>query len=80
MKDVTYRILAEYKELSRSDKAIKKACLVSWNGAAPVLDIRAWSTDGIRAFKGCTLNRSEAELLRDALNNIDFDADFDITE
>ena len=73
---ITHQTLAEYMVLSTSDTAVKKVCLVSWNGADPVIDIRAWSTDGIRAFKGVTLNRSEAELLKDALNNIDFNSEF----
>ena len=80
MRDITYTRLAEYRELSSTNTTIKKVCLVSWNGAAPVLDIRGWSVDGVRAFKGCTLNRAEAELLRDTLNSIDFDRDFDETK
>ena len=53
---------------------------MSWNGAPFVLDIRSWSSDGARAYKGITLNRSEAEILRNILNDIDFDGDFGQTE
>lgn len=73
---ITHQIIAKYGDLSISEKTTRAACLVSWNDAPLVLDIRSWSNDGVRAFKGITLTRSESEALRDILNQIDFDVDF----
>ncbi len=43
---------------------------VSWNGAAPKLDLRAWSEDHEKMSKGITLNDEEAKALHEALERI----------
>lgn len=45
----------------------KEINLVSWNGAEPVYDIRAWSADHNKCGKGATLSRKEIEELYEIL-------------
>lgn len=45
--------------------------IVSWNGAAPRLDIRDWSPDRAKMSRGIGLNREETENLRALLNSFD---------
>lgn len=45
--------------------------IVSWNGAAPRLDIRDWSPDRMKMSRGIGLNREETENLRALLNSFD---------
>ncbi|MDI9470901.1 MAG: PC4/YdbC family ssDNA-binding protein [Bacillota bacterium] len=45
--------------------------IVSWNGAAPRLDIRDWSPDRMKMSRGVGLNREETENLRALLNGFD---------
>ena len=40
---------------------------VSWNGAAPKLDLRRWAPEHARQSKGLTLTRSEAKAMYAAL-------------
>lgn len=41
--------------------------MISYNGAAPKLDIRKWDRRGDRMLKGITLNAEEAQALKEAL-------------
>lgn len=41
---------------------------VSWNGRAPVFDIRGWDDSHTRMTKGTTLTDEEARLLVDNIN------------
>lgn len=45
----------------------KEINLVSWNGAEPVLDMRAWSADHSKCGKGITITKKEATELYDIL-------------
>lgn len=49
------------------EKRIKEACLISWNGAAPVIDLRAWNADHTECSSGFTMTESEAITLIKAL-------------
>lgn len=47
----------------------KELRLVSWNGAAPKLDIRDWAPEDEKFGKGTTLTEDEARKLKELLDN-----------
>ncbi len=47
--------------------------LVSWNEGKPKLDLRDWAPDHTKMSKGITLNREEAAILREVLNELSLD-------
>lgn len=47
---------------------VKEVNIVSWNNAAPKIDIREWSPDHERMSKGITLFEDEAKKLAKSLN------------
>ena len=64
-----YKIHEHIALLSESGEASKRLSVISWNGAAPKIDIRGWkiAEDGVKPLKGISLSQSEALALRDAL-------------
>ena len=51
----------------KNKSVTKQLNLISWNNKEPKLDLRSWSEDGERAYRGLTLTYQEARDLRDAL-------------
>ena len=45
----------------------KEINIVSWNGAPPTIDVRAWSADHSKCGKGITLSEKEAREFCDIL-------------
>lgn len=75
MADFKYEITEEIAVLSDKSGYTKEINMISYNGAAPKVDIRNWSTgdDGEKKMgKGITLSKEEAMALRDALEEIEF--------
>ena len=68
-KVLEYKIIKELAVLSSKNDSKKTACVVSWNNAAPKLDIRTWFTaDGKQLpSKGITFTTEEAVILHDAI-------------
>ena len=67
--DFKYEIVKELCVLSTSSKGWQKELnLVSWNEAAPKLDIREWAPGHEKMAKGITLSMAETKLLLEALN------------
>lgn len=75
MADFKYEITEEIAVLSDKNGYTKEINMISYNGAAPKVDIRNWSTgdNGEKKMgKGITLSKEEAMALRDALEEIEF--------
>ena len=71
MAEFQYEIKEEIGVLSESKSGWRKEVnLVSWNGAAPKLDIRDWAPNHEKMGKGVTLSAGEAEKLSEILRNI----------
>lgn len=67
MKEFTCNITREIAVLSEHDKGWRlELNEVSWNGAAPKLDIRRWKPDH-KSGKGVTLTPTEAQNLLESL-------------
>ena len=66
---IEYRVIEELAVLSSKNDSKKAVCVVSWNNAAPKLDIRTWFTadEKVLPSKGITFTAEEATVLRDAL-------------
>lgn len=66
-----YEVVKDIAVLSESGYTSKRLRLVSYNGAAPKLDVRTWKIfpqDGTQNIcRGVTLTTEEAIALRDAL-------------
>lgn len=68
-----YEITEHIATLSDSgDGTTKELNRISYNGAAPKLDLRSWKRSGEETIllKGLTLTPEEAEVLREALNTL----------
>ena len=67
-----YEIVERIATLSESNGTTKELNRISYNGAAPKLDIRSWKQEGEerRMLKGLTLTDAEAEALKEALNSL----------
>lgn len=63
---VAYKIVEHVARIGDKDKELN---VVSWNGRDAKLDLRAWSKDHERAYKGMTLTRQEAQDLFEALGD-----------
>ena len=71
MAEIQYEIKEEIGVLSESKSGWRKEVnRVSWNGAAPKLDIRDWAPDHEKMGKGITLSAEETEKLAKLLQNI----------
>lgn len=71
MAEFQYEITEEIGVLSESKSGWRKEVnRVSWNGAAPKLDIRDWAPDHEKMGKGITLSTEETEKLAKLLQNI----------
>lgn len=70
---VQYNVVEHIAVLSDSNGVTKELNRISYNGAPPKLDLRAWKPDGSgkRMLKGLTLTNEEAKALREALNRVD---------
>lgn len=68
MADFQYEIKEEIGVLSESKSGWRKEVnRVSWNGAAPKLDIRDWAPNHEKMGKGITLTAEEVDKLKDIL-------------
>lgn len=66
MADFTFEIVEKLLVLSENDKGwTKELNRVSFNGAEPKYDIRAWSPDHTKMGKGITLSNEEFQVLVD---------------
>ena len=70
MAEFKYEITEELGVLSESRSGWKREVnLVSWNGAAPKLDIRDWSPGREKMGKGITLSSDEIDSLKAILED-----------
>lgn len=69
MDEFKYEIQKEYGIIS-DGKWPKKLCLVSYNNAEPVYDIRPWNDDMTKMGKGVTLKLDELITLRDLIDKV----------
>lgn len=68
---IGHEIKKHYATLGAKGKTVTKELnLVSWNNQDPKFDLRSWSQDHERAYKGLTLTMQEAEDLYNALDKI----------
>jgi len=78
MSDFSYKIDEEIAVLSEKNGYTKELNKIAYGSSKPKYDIRSWHTDEEtgekRMSKGITLSDEEAIALRDALNEIDFEA------
>lgn len=65
-----FEIKEEVAVISQRNKWTLELNRVSWNGADPKLDLRAWSADHEKMSKGITLTDDEAAALCTALQEI----------
>lgn len=70
MAEFKYEITEELGVLSESRSGWKREVnLVSWNGAAPKLDIRDWAPGHEKMGKGISLSSDEIESLKAILED-----------
>lgn len=70
MAEFKYEITQELGVLSESKSGWKREVnLVSWNGAAPKLDIRDWAPGHEKMGKGISLSSDEIERLKAILED-----------
>ena len=68
MAEFKFEITQELGVLSESKSGWKRELnLISWNGADPKFDIRAWSPNHEKMSKGISLNAEEIEKLKKIL-------------
>lgn len=71
MAEFQYEIKEEIGVISESKSGWRKEVnLVSWNGAAPKIDIRDWAPNHEKMGKGITLSTEEARKLLDLLQKM----------
>lgn len=74
MSKFSYEIVETIAVLSENAKGWKKELnLMSWNGRAPVYDLRDWAPDHEKMGKGTTLTKEELVALKKTLQQIDID-------
>ena len=72
MADFKFEIIEHYGQLSENAKGwSKELTKVSWNEREPKFDIRDWSPEYDKMWKGLTLTEEELRVLRDVLNKMD---------
>lgn len=71
MNDISFEIMEHIGVISTNDNReqpwAKEINVVSWNGGAPKIDIRDWSSDHMRMSRGITLTEEQAEKMTMAL-------------
>ena len=71
MADIKFEIVENLGVISESPKGWKKEVnRISWNDAAPKIDIRDWSPEHDKMSKGITLTDEEAKELASILQSI----------
>lgn len=71
MADLVFEIEKTIAVLSTSAKGWQKELnLVSWNNRPAKYDLREWSPDHSKMWKGVTLSEEELQALKDALSNM----------
>lgn len=71
MADIKFEIVETLGVISESPKGWKKEVnRISWNDAAPKIDIRDWAPDHEKMGKGITLTDEEAKELLSILQGI----------
>ena len=74
MAEFKFEVKKEIGQLSSSKSGWNREInMVSWNDAKAKLDIRDWAPDHKKMGKGVSLNREEAAILREILNEISLD-------
>ncbi|GAB2024473.1 hypothetical protein OfM1_05440 [Lactovum odontotermitis] len=65
--EITHEIKGHLGDLGFPSKSgwTREINLVSWNGAAPKIDIRAWSADHTRMGRGITFTQEEFKSLQE---------------
>lgn len=72
MNECTFTIEKKIAVLSGNEDGVRKEInVISWNEKASTIDIRAWSRDGKKPYKGISLTISEAQALKTALNSLE---------
>ena len=72
MPDFKYEITEELGILSESKSGwTREVNMVSWNGAAPKLDIRDWAPEHEKMGKGVSLSAEEVKKLKEILEGIE---------
>lgn len=66
---IQHEIVKHIAVLSGEGQSVRKELnMVSWNNRGAKFDLRSWSADHGRAYKGITLTLQEAQALYDALD------------
>ena len=68
MADITYKIIEEIGVVSSSGSWGLELNQISWNGKAPVFDLRKWNDSHERMGKGVTMTYNELVSLRNLIN------------
>lgn len=64
MSEVKFKVFKDICTLSDNEKAVSKLLrVISWQDGEPKVDIRAWSGDRKKPYKGIGLNATEAATL-----------------
>jgi len=72
MSDFKFEIVKKIGVIGESNNGWKKEVnIVSWNERKPKLDIRDWDENHEKMGRGITLNREEAENLKELLSGMD---------
>lgn len=72
MSDFKYEIVKKIGVIGESITGWKKEVnIIRWNERKPKLDIRDWDENHERMGRGITLNREEAENLKELLTQMD---------
>jgi hypothetical protein len=76
--EIKYEVLKVFGKLDSDSKMPKQLRLISWNGKAPVYDLRGWGTDdegNVTMTKGITMDGEELQSLFDILTEMNEDDD-----
>lgn len=71
--EIKYEVLKVFGTLDSDSKMPKQLRLISWNGKAPVYDLRGWGTDdegNITMTKGVTMDGEELQSLFNILTEM----------
>lgn len=72
MDNIKFNIEQHIATLSGNEGEVTKQLnIVSWNEKPPVIDVRAWSSNGKKPYKGISLSIDEAKALKTALNSLE---------